>query len=128
VIISAITQNAEHRKHRETFHAFLKEHAGLPERKRGLIPVAWIIVIVWFVFAQGPGAVVGNTIFGNPTDPTTWLFGMPSIWLWQIIWWALGVGMMWFLAYKLNMSTIPEKEIEVLIEDIGDLAKAKAKA
>jgi len=51
---------------------------------------------------------------------------MPSIWLWQIIWWVLGVMMMWFLAYKLNMSTIPEKEIEVLIEDIGDAAKAKA--
>jgi uncharacterized protein YggT (Ycf19 family) len=51
---------------------------------------------------------------------------MPSIWLWQIIWWALGVAMMWFLAYKLEMSTIPEKEIEVLIEDIGDQVKAEA--
>ncbi len=50
---------------------------------------------------------------------------MPSIWLWQIIWWALGVAMMWFLAYKMEMSTIPSKEIEVLVEDIGDLAKSK---
>ncbi|HID29071.1 MAG TPA: sodium:solute symporter family protein [Desulfobacterales bacterium] len=128
VIVSALTQNAEARAHRETFHAFLKEHAGLPASKKGLIPFAWIIVIIWFMFAQGPGAVVGNTIFGNPTDPSTWTLGMPSIWLWQIIWWALGVGMMWFLAYKLNMSTIPEKEIEVLVEDIGDIAVAAAKA
>ena len=84
------------------------------------------VVIGWFFFAQGPGAVLGNTIFGNPTDSSTWLFGMPSIWLWQIIWWALGVAMMWFLAYKMEMSTIPSKEVEVLVEDVGDLAKAKA--
>jgi hypothetical protein len=125
VIVSAVTQNAEARAHRETFHAFLKEHAGLPAGKKGLVPVAWIIVLVWFMFAQGPGAVVGNTIFGNPTDASTWLLGMPSIWLWQIIWWALGVAMMWFLAYKLEMSTIPSKQIEVLVEDIGDLRKAR---
>ena len=30
--------------------------------------------------------------------------------------------MMWFLAYKMEMSTVPEKEIEALVEDIGDLA------
>ncbi|MBW1743315.1 MAG: sodium:solute symporter [Deltaproteobacteria bacterium] len=125
VIVSAITQNTEARAHREKFHDFLKEHAGLPASKKGLVPIAWIVVLVWFMFAQGPGAVVGNTIFGNPTDASTWLLGMPSIWLWQIIWWVLGVMMMWFLAYKLEMSTIPTKEVQVLVEDIGDLSKAR---
>ena len=126
VIVSALTQNAEALAHRKKFHDYLAEHAGLPDSKKGLVKVAWVVVIGWFFFAQGPGAVLGNTIFGNPTDSSTWLFGMPSIWLWQIIWWALGVAMMWFLAYKLEMSTIPEKEIEVLIEDIGDQVKAEA--
>ncbi|RLC74690.1 MAG: hypothetical protein DRI61_16205 [Chloroflexi bacterium] len=124
VIVSAITQNAEARAKRQKFHDFLEEHAGLPASKKALIPVAWIIVLVWFMFAQGPGAVLGNTIFGNPTDASTWLFGMPSIWLWQIIWWFLGVCMMWFLAYKMKMSAIPDKEIQVLVEDIGDVRKA----
>jgi Na+(H+)/acetate symporter ActP len=120
------TQNKETLAHRLKFHAFLKEHAGLPESKKNLVPVAWVVVIVWFIFAQGPGAVLGNTIFGNPTDSSTWLFGMPSIWLWQIIWWALGVVMMWFLAYKLEMSTIPSKKVEALVEDVAELAKARA--
>ena len=66
-----------------------------------------------------------HTIFGNPNDATTWVFGMPSIWVWQIIWWALGVGMMWMLAYKLEMSTMPEKDIVALVEDIGDVKKAR---
>ncbi len=29
--------------------------------------------------------------------------------------------MMWFLAYKMNMSTVPDKEIVALQEDIGDI-------
>ena len=125
IIISAMTQDSESRSHRQKFHDYLEVHAGVPADKKSLVPMAWIIVIVWFMFAQGPGAVIGNTIFGSPLDSATWTFGVPSIWAWQAIWWALGVGMMWFLAYKMNMSTIPETEIEVLVEDIGDLKKAR---
>ncbi len=125
IIISAMTQDSESRSHRQKFHDYLEEHAGIPKEKKSLVPLAWIIVLVWFLFAQGPGAVLGNTIFGSPTDSSTWTFGMPSIWAWQALWWALGVGMMWFLAYKMNMSTIPETEIEVLVEDIGDIGKAR---
>ncbi len=121
VVVSAMTQNAEDMKHRMTFHNFLRQHAGVPAAKRGLVPAAWIITLVWFFFGIGPGAVIGNTIFGNPNDITTWVFGMPSIWAWQILWWVLGVFMMWFLAYKMEFSTVPEAEIEVLQEDIGDV-------
>jgi hypothetical protein len=104
-----------------TFHNFLREHASLPANKKSLVPAAWIITLVWFFFGIGPGAVVGNTIFGSPNDASTWIFGMPSIWAWQLLWWALGVFMMWFLAYKMELSTVPEKEVQALREDIGDV-------
>ena len=45
---------------------------------------------------------------------------MPSIRVWRILWWALGVFMMWFLAYKMEMSTVPRKEVEALRGDIAD--------
>ncbi len=125
IIISIFTQNKEELEHKQSFHNFLNEHATLPAEKKKMVPVAWIFTIVWFIFAIGPGAVIGNTIFGNPNDAATWTFGMPSIWAWQIIWWALGVVMMWFLAYYMQFSTIPEKEITALVEDIGDLEKAR---
>lgn len=125
IIVSALTQDEKEAEHKATYHTYLKETAGLPESLKGLKPVAWIITLLWFFFGIGPGAVIGNTIFGNPNDSTTWLFGMPSIWAWQIIWWALGVGMMWFLAYKMRMSTMPESDIVALVEDIGDRAKAR---
>ncbi|GBF27247.1 monocarboxylate transport permease protein [bacterium MnTg02] len=120
ILISAVTQNKEAMDHRMKFHNFLREHSSLPESKRGLVPVAWIIVLVWFFFGIGPGAVIGNAIFGDPQNAATWVFGMPSIWAWQILWWALGVFMMWFLAYKMEMSTVPKREVEALVEDIGD--------
>ena len=125
ILISLVTQSREGTEHRMRFHAFLKEHAGLPEGKKALIPWAWGITIAWFFFGIGPGAVIGNTIFGNPNDAATWIFGIPSIWAWQILWWALGVGMMWFLGYKMQMSTVPEQEVVALVEDIGDV-KAEA--
>jgi hypothetical protein len=127
VAISAVTQNADDMKHKMKFHKFLADHATLSAEKRKLIPTAWIITLVWFFFGIGPGAVIGNTIFGNPNDAATWVFGMPSIWAWQLLWWALGVFMMWFLAYKMEMSTVPTKEVKALVEDIGDLGEGKAR-
>lgn len=127
VIVSALTQNTADRAHRQKFHDFLAEHAGLGSDKRRLIPVAWTITLAWFFFAIGPGNVLGNRIFGGIADagasaPATGpIFGMPSIWVWQILMWAFGVFMMWFLAYKMEMSTIPSKEIKALTEDIGDV-------
>ena len=124
IIISAMTQNTGETQHRMKFHSFLREHASLPAAKKGLVPIAWIITLVWFFFGIGPGAVIGNTIFGNPNDFATWTFGMPSIWAWQVLWWALGVGMMWFLAYKMELSTVPETEVISLQDDIGDVHEA----
>lgn len=126
VVVSALTQNSEARVHRMKFHDFLREHASLPASKQGLKPIAWIVSLAWLFFAIGPGAVIGNTIFGDPAAGVEgWTFGIPSIWAWQIIWWILGVGMMWFLAYKMEMSTVPEREVEALVEDIGDVAVAR---
>jgi hypothetical protein len=128
VIISTMTQNQDDLGHRMRFHNFLREHASLSPEKRKLIPTAVIITLVWFFFGIGPGAVIGNWIFGDPNTPADWVFGMPSIWAWQILWWALGVFMMWFLAYKMEMSTVPTTEVEALVEDIGDMvAESKAR-
>ncbi|MBL6941718.1 MAG: sodium:solute symporter [Rhodospirillales bacterium] len=119
--ISAMTQSDEGSAHRSKYHNFLREHATLPADKQGLKPIAWIITLAWMFFGIGPGAVIGNDIFGAPNAGVDgWTFGMPSIWAWQILFWVLGVGMMWFLAYKMEMSTVPDREVEALVDDIGD--------
>jgi Na+/proline symporter len=123
LVVSAMTQNEADLGHRMKYHNFLREHASLPASKKGLVKVAWIVTLAWMFFGIGPGAVIGNTIFGAPDAGVEgWTFGIPSIWAWQILFWILGVGMMWFLAYKMEMSTMPTTEVEALVEDIGDLA------
>jgi Na+/proline symporter len=124
--VSAMTQNDSDRAHRMTYHNFLREHAGLSADKKKLVPVAWVITLAWMFFGIGPGAVIGNDIFGAPNAGVEgWTFGIPSIWAWQILFWLLGVGMMWFLAYKMEMSTLPDREVEALVEDIGDVVGEK---
>jgi Na+/proline symporter len=124
LLVSAITRDDVDRK--MEFHNFLAQHASLPPEKQKLVPTAWIVTIAWFFFGIGPGAVIGNWIFGNPNEPATWIFGMPSIWAWQLLFWALGVAMMWFLAYVMQMSTVPETEIESLAEDIAEIERERA--
>ena len=127
LIVSAMTQSETGLAHRMKYHNFLREHATLNAAKQGLKPIAWIITLVWLFFGIGPGAVIGNDIFGAPDAGIEgWTFGIPSIWAWQILWWALGVFMMWFLAYKMEMSTIPDKEVEALVDDIGDTVTGTA--
>tara|TARA_B100000674_G_scaffold489427_1_gene503392 strand:- start:217 stop:2154 length:1938 start_codon:yes stop_codon:yes gene_type:complete len=111
ILVSFFTQNSDELAHKMKFHNFLKEYAGLPSEKRNLIPIAWIITLLWFFFGIGPGAVIGNWIFGDPTNPGTWIFGIPSIWAWQILFWIIGVYMMWMLAYKMEFSTPSKKDL-----------------
>ncbi len=111
ILVSFFTQNSDELAHKMKFHNFLKEYAGLPSEKRNLIPIAWIITLLWFFFGIGPGAVIGNWVFGDPTNPDTWIFGIPSIWAWQILFWVIGVYMMWMLAYKMEFSTPSKKRL-----------------
>jgi len=121
ILISMFTQPEEKEMaRRQAYHDFIQEHAGWKGETKKLLPIAWIITLVWFMFAIGPACVIGNTLFGDPLTPSSWLFGMPSIWIWQIIWWILGIGMMWFLAYKCKMSTDITGDVEVLKHDIYD--------
>lgn len=119
VIVSYMTQDARARAHRQSYHDFLQAHAGLSGfKKKALVPVGWALVLFWMIMGIGPGAVIGNDIFGAPDAGIEgWMFGIPSIWAWQLLFWGIGVIMMFFLAYVLEMSTIPKKEVEAVIEE-----------
>ena len=111
VIISFITQETKETNHKYKFHEFINEHKNVSLKRRSLKPSAWIVTIAWVFFALGPGVIMGNQMFGKPSNVESWSFGMPSIWVWQIIFWLLGVVLVWFLAFKMEMSTPPAKTI-----------------
>ena len=118
--ISYLRQNPINRVHRQKYFDFMDNQAGIPMSNRYLIPAALVLGGFFIFFGFGPGAIIGNELFGSPNDPTTWAFGLPSIWVWQILFWFFFVGLTWFLAYKLGMSTESENEVVSISDDFGD--------
>lgn len=117
LIVSALTYGGPERAHRARFHAYLAEKAGVAPERRPLRAAAWAIALAWIFFAIGPGAVWGNDLFGKPNGgPADWGLSLPSIWAWQILWWALGVLMIWLLAYRMGLSTVPLGSVEFHVE------------
>lgn len=74
------------------------------ERQRKWRKAMWVVVPVWYVFAIGPGAVLGNDAFS--------FLGFPPLWSWQIVWWLLGIAMMWALTFKAGLSFLGKAQIE----------------
>ena len=99
---------------KEKRHAFLSEVAGVPESKKKLVPLAYCLVIFWFLFGFGPFAMIGNTLFSDPNVPATWApFNLPSIWIWQLVFLFFGIFVMWFLAFYMGFSQpISSKKLE----------------
>ena len=119
VVISFITQDTKENNHKSKIHEFFGDHRNLSMSRRSLKPSAWIVTVAWIFFSIGPGLLIGNKMFGNPNNVESWSFGMPSIWVWLIIFWLLGVVLVWFLAFKMGMSTSTDKAIISQSEDVG---------
>ena len=110
---SSITKIDIYRSHRQKFHNFLNEHMGLHPSRTKLKSFAYVIALIWLFFGVGPGQVLGNNFFGEPgAGYEAWILKIPSIWGYQIIWWLLGIGLIWFLANKMDLSTLPNKPIQ----------------
>ena len=115
VIFSALLADSpEAQQKKRKRHAFLQAVSGLDPKRRPWVGPAWILTIVWFIVGFGPAAVVGNTLFSDPNDPTTWQpFGLPSLWVWQLVMLIYGVFVMWFLAFYVGLSKpIPPEDVE----------------
>jgi hypothetical protein len=64
----------------------------------------WVVVPVWYLFAIGPFAVIGNHAFS--------FLSFPPLWSWQIVWWLLGIVMMWAMCFKAGLSFLGDAQIQ----------------
>jgi len=116
---SSIIKIDSERDYRQTFHDFLNEHMGLHPSRTKLRSFAYVIALIWLFFGVGPGQIIGNNFFGAPdAGYESWILKIPSLWGYQLIWWFFGIGLIWFLASKMDLSTLPNKPIQS-----GDLHK-----
>ena len=70
---------------------------------RWLNSLAWSIVLAWGFLALGPGTIFGNFAFVN--DKGEWLLTVPSLWAWTVLFWLLGLVLVWFLGYRMAMAS-----------------------
>ncbi len=116
---SSIIKVDNDRDYRQKFHNFLDENMGLHPSRTKLKSFAYVIALIWLFFGVGPGQVLGNNFFGAPdAGYESWILKIPSLWGYQLIWWFFGIGLIWFLASKMDLSTLPNKPIQS-----GDLHK-----
>ena len=95
---SVVTLKRPDRYQRDRFHNEMAAHPPTSMGRQGLM---WALAILWGFLAYGPGAVLGNFFFSDPifTDLKAML-GVPSLWVWQSLFWLLGVVLVWWVAYS----------------------------
>jgi SSS family solute:Na+ symporter len=110
ILVSVVTQRRAPGAEAVEARRFLDDASPPAPRVRVLRTTGWSVALIWAFFAIGPGLVFGNFAFGAPEGP--WRLGMPSQWAWGLLFWALGVGLVWFLSYRMEMATPPLAPVE----------------
>ena len=86
-----------------------------PDRAGSSAGAAWLAAGLWIFFALGPGTVIGNDIFGNPSlAPAEWDFGVPSILAWQLLAWASGLALLIYLSRRTGLDQFTPERIEAI--------------
>ena len=112
LVISAITPARRESQRAAALKEFFAGVAMSRPTGRGLKPTAWAAALAWLFFGAGPGLLFGNFAFGdNGGGLDKWLLGIPPLWGWCLLMWALGVILVWLLAYKLELASSPGVEI-----------------
>ena len=104
--VSSISKETEIEKdNKNRVHELLSTVAGSNFYQKKKIGLAWVLTLIWFLVGFGPFATIGNSIFSDPNTPSLWApFGLPSLWIWQIIFLCYGIFVMWFLAFYMGLS------------------------
>ncbi len=101
-------------------HQLLQLVTGMSLERKKKVKLAWGLTLFWFLVGFGPFATIGNSIFSDPNSPALWApFGLPSLWVWQLLFLGFGIFVMWFLAFHMGMSEpLDPEEVEKISEEL----------
>ncbi|MEY4698286.1 MAG: hypothetical protein RIT14_2714 [Pseudomonadota bacterium] len=101
LLVSIFTRKGDERGARDRLHDEFAARWKTDFGGRGARGAKWSLAFIWGFLALGPGAILGNTFFSQPifTEGQAAL-GIPSLWVWQMLFWQLGVPLVWWLAYR----------------------------
>ena len=106
ILVSRFTTDSEDTMRiKDEKHRFLQAVSGMNSERRKKVSLAWVLTFIWFSVVFGPFVTIGNSLFSDPNAPALWApFGMPSLWVWQLVFLGYGVFVMWFLAFHMGLS------------------------
>jgi Na+/proline symporter len=104
VFSKLVPDSPEIEARRREIRTWLNDIDRASESQKKWRKVMWVVVPVWYFFAIGPGAVIGNNAFS--------FMGFAPLWSWQIVWWLLGIVMMWAMCFKAGLSFLGDAQIQ----------------
>lgn len=91
-------------------------HSCFQNRQKRSHTLLWALTLLWGFFAYGPGTILGNTFFSQPIfSDREALLGIPSLWVWQLLFWLLGVTLVWWLAARVGFGDTSEEGIQSIV-------------
>jgi Na+/proline symporter len=105
VLLAAIfTAREAERAHRDRLHDEYAARWAVPQSRGNGGTALWSLTLIWAFFAMGPGAILGNAFFSRPIfTETEAALGLPSLWVWQILFWLIGTALVWWLAHRAGL-------------------------
>ena len=100
LLVAIFTRGGAERAQRDRLHDEFAATWPVDFGARAARNAKWSLTLIWAFFAIGPGAILGNTFFSQPVFTTgDAALGVPSLWVWQVFFWLLGVPLVWWLAH-----------------------------
>ncbi|VDS07876.1 hypothetical protein PARHAE_01055 [Paracoccus haematequi] len=129
LLASIFSKGGEERAHRERLHRAFAENRRGPAIGRTGATALWSLTLIWAFLAVGPGAILGNWFFTQPVFAGAEILpGLPSLMIWQLLFWLIGVMLVWWLAGRSGLGVTSDAHLRrISLTDPG-LAMRGARA
>ena len=104
-LAAIFTRKGDERDARDRLHTIFRRDHAQDFGTRSTRGARWSLTLLWAFLALGPGAILGNTFFSRPMFFGGEIqIGLPSLWVWQIVFWIIGAMLVWWMAYQGKLS------------------------
>jgi len=124
LLVAVFTSGGSERAQRDRLHDEFAASWAVDFGGKAARNAKWSLILIWAFFALGPGAILGNSFFSQPIFTTgDAALGVPSLWVWQLFFWLIGVPLVWWLANSTRLGITSDQGLcRVVLEGLASKA------